>query len=66
MVKRVLPHETLFNYYRFLTKSKFHTGLKVEKRFVQETFQFVRENNYELFTLFYKPIKEIANETRGN
>lgn len=64
--ERIIPYETLYNYYRFLTKDSFHAGFRVEKRFVQETFQFVRENNYELFSLFYTPIKEIANETRRN
>ena len=65
-VERVIPYETLYNYYNYLIKKPRHTGLKVDKQFIQETFQFVRLNNYELFTLFYKPIKEIANEARRN
>lgn len=60
---RVLPYETLYNYYRNLLKNPINNVYKVKKEFLQETFQFVRENNYELFTLFYKPIKEIANDT---
>lgn len=63
-LERVLPYETLYNYYRYLIQKPRHFGLKVDKQFIQETFQFVRENNYELFALFYKPTKEIANEAR--
>ena len=63
---RVLPYETLYNYYRNLLKNPINNVYKIKKEFLQETFQFVRENNYELFTLFYKPIKEIANDTGRN
>ena len=63
---RVIPYETLFNYYKNVLKNPLINPYKIKKQFIQETFQFVRENNYELFTLFYKPIKEIANESRRN
>lgn len=63
---RVIPYETFFNYYRNMLKYPPNNPYKLKKEFIQETFQFVRENNYELFTLFYKPIKEIANESHRN
>lgn len=65
-IERVLPYETLYNYYKVVLTDPRDNPFKIQKEFVQETFQFVREHNYELFTLFYKPIKEIANESRRN
>lgn len=47
------PYETFFTYMRYSTKHYMPLLKNYPKQKIQEIFQFVRENNYELFDLFY-------------
>lgn len=50
--KRVSPYETLFSYTKNLTEQ--YGTARLPKQKAQEIYQFVREQNYELFTQFYE------------
>ena len=52
--ERVAPYETFFDYIKRLTKEKVLYGSIYPKQKARELFQFVREQNYELFYLFYE------------
>ena len=52
--ERIAPYETFYSYVKTLTKEQILYGSILPKRKVQEIFQFVRENNYELFVAFYE------------
>lgn len=52
--ERVAPYETFYNYVKSLTKEQILYGSILPKRKAQELFQFVRENNYDLFVAFYE------------
>lgn len=50
--KRVSPYETLYHYTKNLTEQ--YGAARLPKQKAQEIYQFVREQNYELFTQFYE------------
>ena len=52
--KRIAPYETFFDYIKRITKEQILYGSIYPKQKAQELFQFVREQNYELFYLFYE------------
>ena len=57
---RVAPYETLFSYAKKFVKDEKHYGfLDRRKEKYTRIFQFVRENNYELFKLFYEYTGEL-------
>ena len=51
---RVSSFETFYSYMHSMTRSSIWHGPTIPVREVQEAFQFVRSQNYELFTLFYQ------------
>ena len=51
---RVAPYETFYDYVKKETKEHILYGSRLSKQKAEELFQFVRENNYELFTRFYE------------
>ena len=53
-MKRVAPYETFYSYVKSLTKKHILFGSRYPKEKAAELFQFVRENNYELFVRFYE------------
>ena len=52
--KRIAPYETFYDYIRRITKEQILYGSIYPKQKARELFQFVREQNYELFYLFYE------------
>lgn len=52
--QRVAPYETLYSYARNCTKNYGHVTTLLKREQAISVFQFVRENNYDLFTLFYE------------
>lgn len=51
---RVAPYETFYSYIKSLTKKHIIYGSRLSKETAQRLFQFVRENNYNLFVDFYE------------
>ena len=56
--KRIAPYETFYSYVKTLTKEQILYGSIYPKEKAQELFQFVRENNYNLFVDFYEYLGE--------
>lgn len=52
--ERVAPYETFYDYVKKGTKEHILFGSRFQKEKVEQIFQFVRENNYDLFTRFYE------------
>ena len=52
--KRVEPYETLFSYAKSVILKEEVRDKFLSKESIQQIFQFVRENNYELFKDFYE------------
>ena len=52
--KRVAPYESFYDFMKGRTKEHILFGSALSKTKVQELFQFVRENNYDLFVDFYE------------
>lgn len=57
--QRVAPYDTLFNFARRLTKDRVLYKSVVPVDTMRGIFQFVRENNYELFKMFYEYTGEL-------
>lgn len=53
-VKRIMPFNTFYDYMKNMTYEDWFYGSNYPKEKAQELFQFVREQNYELFVLFYE------------
>ena len=51
---RVEPYETLFSYCKAAIKQYHITEPLLSKETIEHIFQFVRENDYELFKDFYE------------
>ena len=51
---RVVPYETFYSFVKTLTKEDILLGSRMPKREAAELFQFVREENYDLFVDFYE------------
>lgn len=51
---RVVPYNTLYDYMKNMTYEDPYYGSQYPKEKARELFQFVREQNYELFVLFYE------------
>ena len=57
---RVAPYETLYSYVKRLIKDEKTYGYTTRRKDkYTNLFQFVRENNYDLFKLFYEYTGEI-------
>ena len=52
--QRIAPYETFYDYIKRITKEQVLYGSIYPKQKARELFQFVREQNYELFCLFYE------------
>ncbi len=63
---RIAPYETFFSYIRRCTQYWPGRSAFLNKYDCQEIFAFVREQNYELFKLFYEYVGENYNDKRGN
>ena len=58
--QRVVPFETLYAYLKTaIIQDVVQKQRIISKEQVQKTFQFVRENNYELFKMFYEYTGEL-------
>ena len=57
--ERVVPYETFYSFVYKITKDRFYFGSTYPKEKARELFQFVREQNYELFCLFYEYTGEL-------
>lgn len=57
---RIVPYETLYSYVKKETKRNMAAQFgKIRKQKAQRIFQFVREQNYELFKMFYEYTGEL-------